>query len=160
MICKVAEMCYERGTAPGEREDSLTNEDLVALVPGVAVWPCEVFTALIPNGERNYETLCADHRDIERRVGELTASAPETDAEAWQEAKQLWLAELDAQTNARQLNADAAEHALIAAERQAFGEWLAAREALLNVLYPDQPAVVQEGLSQAIRASVLENRGD
>ena len=89
------------------------------------------------------------HRAPRRGVGELTASAPETDAEAWQEAKQLWLAELDAQTNARQLNADAAEHALIAAERQAFGEWLAAREALLNVLYPDQPAVVQEGLSQA-----------
>ena len=87
------------------------------------------------------------HRAPRRGVGELTASAPETDAEAWQEAKQLWLAELDAQTNARQLNADAAEHALIAAERQAFGEWLAAREALLNVLYPHQPAVVQEGLS-------------
>ena len=160
LMHKVAEICYERHTAPNERGDILANADLAALEPGEAAWSCYVYTAQIPNGERTRETLCADHRDIERHVEALTVASAETDAEAWREVKQLWLAELDEQTNERWFVADEAERALIAAERQGFGEWLAAREALLNVLYPDQPAVVQEVLSQAIRARVLENCGD
>ena len=143
------------------RHIEICKIDLAALEPGEAAWPCDVYTARIPHGERTREALCEDHRDIERRAEELTtASTPETAAEAWQEVKQLWIAALNAQANTRWLNADEAGRALIAEERQAFGEWIATREALLNVLYPDQPAVVQEVLSQAIRARVLENCGD
>ena len=161
LMRKVSEICYERHAAPNPRADLLANADPVALEPGLEVWPCEVFAAPIPNGERTRETLCADHRDIERRAEELTtASTPETATEVWQEVKQLWLAALNAQTDARWLTADEAGRALIAEERERFGEWLTAREALLNVLYPDQSAVIQEVLSQAIRARVLGNCGD
>ena len=41
-----------------------------------------------------------------------------------------------------------------------FGDWLEVREALLKALYPDQHAVVQELISQAIRARVLESCGE
>ena len=160
LMHKVAEICDSRHTTPNARADSLTNEDLAALEPAEAAWPCDIFTALIPNGERTRETLCADHRDIERRAGELTAATQETDAEAWQAVKQLWIAELNKITNERYLTADEAERPLVAAERQAFGRWLAAREKLLNALYPAQPAAVQEILSREIRARVLEGCKD
>ena len=158
LMRKVSEICYERHTAPEARADTMANADLAALEPGQEVWPCEVFTAPIPNGERTHETLCADHREIERCTGELTA-AHETNEEAWHQVKLLWLVELDKFTNERYIISDEAERALIAADRVAFGHWLAAHEALLNALWPDQPAVVQQILAQAIRARVLEGCG-
>lgn len=160
LMRKVTEMCYESHTAPKEREDSLTNAPLAAPESGETVYPCEVFTALIPNGERIRETLCTDHRDAARRAGELIASAtPETAEKAWKEVKQLWLGELDALTNARWLKADENGKALVAADRQAFGAWLTAREVVLNALYPGKPAVVQEVLAGAVRARVLDACG-
>ena len=158
LMRKVSEMCYERHTSPDARADILSSADPAALEPGDEVWPCEVFTASIPNGERTRETLCADHRDIERRAEELTV-APDVDEEAWRQVKLLWLVELDKFTNERYIAADEAERALIAADRIAFGQWLTVREALLNALWPDQPATVQEVLAQAIRARVLETCG-
>ena len=159
LMHKVAEMCCERHAAPDAREDSLTA-GLTGLEPGQAAWTCDVFTALTPDGERTRETLCADHRDIERRAGELTAAASGTDAEAWRKVKLLWLDALDDDTDESWLTADEAGRAAVAAERAAFGNWLAAREALLEVLWPDRPEVVQEILSRTVRGRVLERCGD
>ena len=100
------------------------------------------------------EALCEEHRAIEALAAEAR------DTESWREAKRAWLAALDSWTNARYYAAHGDGKALVANERTSFGQWLAARETLLNRLYPNDSAAVQELLAQAIRARVLENCAD
>jgi hypothetical protein len=96
---------------------------------------------------RTREALCADHRQI----------APSAeDEEGWRELKTLWLAALNTETDARWLAADAENREFITAERQSFGKWLAAWEALLTARYPEDPALVQELLTQAVRARTMD----
>ncbi|MBR2834864.1 MAG: hypothetical protein IKE43_04010 [Coriobacteriales bacterium] len=59
-------------------------------------------------------------------------------------------------TNVYYQSADANGKKIIAAERISFGDWLTAREKLLNRLYPAQPATVQEILACDIRTRVLD----
>ena len=100
------------------------------------------------------EALCEDHQAVEALAAEAR------DAEGWRDVKLMWLVELDRITNTRYIDMDEAGRSVIAAERINFGQWLAARETLLNRLYPNDSAAVQELLAQAIRARVLENCGD
>ncbi len=96
---------------------------------------------------RTREALCADHRQI----------APSAeDEEGWRELKTLWLAALNTETDARWLAADAENREFITAERQSFGKWLAAWEALLTARYPEDPALVQQLLTQAVRARTVD----
>ena len=81
------------------------------------------------------------------------------DAEGWQELKTLWLTALNAETDARWLSADVEARELIAAERQSYGKWLSAWEALLTASYPEDPALVQQLLTQAIRARTIDGCG-
>ena len=138
---KVSLLCFAR-----EAE----SEDWAALFTGA-----EELDAAVPETESCWrqsqdfghslqarETLCDDHRQI----------APSAeDEEGWRELKTLWLAALNTETDARWLSADEDGRALIAAERQSFGKWLAAWEALLTTRYPEDPALVQQLLTQAVR---------
>ena len=78
------------------------------------------------------------------------------DEEGWRELKTLWLAALNAGTDARWLSANAESRDFVAAERQSFGRWLAAWETLLTARYPEDPALVQQLLTQAVRARTVD----
>ncbi|MBQ6273772.1 MAG: hypothetical protein IJK63_06060 [Oscillospiraceae bacterium] len=92
------------------------------------------------------ESLCPEHAQIDTSA---------EDEEGWRERKTLWLAALNAETDARWLSADEESRELIAAERQSFGRWLAAWETLLTARYPGDPALVQELLARAVRDRAL-----
>ena len=127
LMKKTAEICYERHTAPKERADlyAAATETLPAAGGN---WRCETRTDGIGAALLVTEALCEEHRAIEALAAEAR------DAESWREAKRAWLAALDSWTNARYYTAHGDGKALVANERTSFGQWLAAREALLNVL--------------------------
>ena len=112
-------------------EQAFCRRESHAFVVGLEVW----------------ESLCPEHAQL--------AAAAE-DEEGWRELKTLWLAALNAETDERWLSADEESRELIAAERQSFGRWLAAEEALLTARYPEDPALVQQLLAQAIRARTVD----
>ena len=93
------------------------------------------------------ETLCEEHRGLG-----LTAE----DAEGWRQLKRNWLQALNGETDAWYLLLDEEARPLIAAERQSFGRWLKAEEALLTARYPEDPALVQQLLALAVRSRALE----
>ena len=146
---KVSLLCFAREAstedwaalfAGGEAADAADPEQAACLrhsndfVVGLEVW----------------ESLCPEH-------AQLTTAAE--DAEGWRELKTLWLTALDAETDARWLSADVEARELIAAGRQSYGKWLSAWEALLTASYPEDPALVQQLLTQAIRARTIDGCG-
>ena len=152
LMLKTSELCYERRAAPEERADLRTAAG-EALPSAEETWPCGRSTH--ETGAVLYltETLCPEHRAIDGLAAEAR------DADGWAKVKKAWLDALDAQANIRWLDADEAGQALITAERLSFGDWLEAREVLLDRLYPSRPALVQELLARAIRARVAEYCG-
>ena len=146
---KVSLLCFAREAstedwaalfAGGEAADTADPEQAACLrysndfVVGLEVW----------------ESLCPEH-------AQLTTAAE--DAEGWRELKTLWLAALNAETDARWLSADVEARELIAVERQSYGKWLSAWEALLTASYPEDPALVQQLLTQAIRGRTIDGCG-
>ena len=93
------------------------------------------------------ETLCEEHRGLG-----LTA---EDDA-GWRQLKRDWLQALNGETDAWYLLFDEEARPLIAAERQSFGRWLKAEEALLSLQFPEDPALAQQLLALAVRSRALE----
>ncbi len=93
------------------------------------------------------ETLCEEHRQI--------AAAAE-DAEGWRQLKRDWLQALNGETDAWYLLFDEEARPLIAAERQSFGRWLKAEEALLTLQFPEDPALAQQLLALAVRSRALD----
>ncbi len=159
---KCADMCYERHTAPEARVDSLLAEDFAPL--GEAETPERCLRDVTPTatGAAYLEALCETHAADEALERGAIGAAGDgaAKADAWKQIKGLWLAELDALTNARYLAADAAGRKVIAAERVSFGNWLKAREAVLELLYPDHPEIVGEVIADAIRGRVLSLCGE
>ena len=153
LMKKTMEICYERHTAPKDRTD-LYAAAKDALPAAGGNWRCETRAEEARETLQVTEALCEDHQAVEALALEAQ------NGEDWQEVKRAWLAALDGWANARYLAAEGDGKALIAIDRTTFGQWLAVLEALLNQLYPDQPAVVQELLARAIHARVLENCGD
>ena len=93
------------------------------------------------------EMLCEEHRGIG-----LTAE----DAAGWRQLKRDWLQALNGETDAWYLLFDEEARPLLAAERQSFGRWLKAEEALLSLQFSEDPALVQQLLALAVRSRALE----
>ena len=159
---KCADMCYERHTSPEARVDSLLAEGIPQLSGIETPERCLRDVTPTVTGAAYLEALCETHAADEalERGAIGTAEGDEALAAAWKQAKGLWLAELDALTNARYMAADEAGRKVIAAERVSFGNWLKAREAVLELLYPDHPEIVGEVITDAIRARVLSLCGE
>ena len=142
-------LCYENHTAPDARADLLSASDgelFAAPVKGA----CGRRTDEAAETSYVTDTICTAHQEIEAMAAEAG------DAGAWRQVRQAWQDALDEITDRRYLAADEAGKAIISEERLSFGRWLEAREALLALRYPDQDAVVQELMSQAIRERVID----
>jgi hypothetical protein len=143
---KVSLLCFAREASGEDRAALFTGaEELDAAVPETE--SCWRQSQDFGYSLEAWETLCADHRQI--------APGAE-DEEGWRELKTLWLAALNTETDARWLSADEDGRALIAAERQSFGRWLAAEEALLTARYPEDSTLVQQLLALAVRERTVD----
>ena len=143
---KVSLLCFARDASGEDRAALFTGaEELDAAVPETE--SCWRQSQDFGHSLEAWETLCADHRQI----------APTAEGEEdWRVLKTLWLAALNAGTDARWLSANAESRDFVAAERQSFGRWLAAWETLLTARYPEDPALVQQLLTQAVRARTVD----
>ena len=154
LMTRCTELCYEVNTAPGRRKDALEN-NVSALPPitGAGQEDCARSAIETRTGLAYTELLDKAHSTAEATEQAMATNA---DAETWRKVARLWLAELDALTNRRYMDADEAGRKAIADERIAFGELLTAREGFLNLVYPRQPRIVQEIMAETIRARVIE----
>ncbi len=158
LMNKCADLCYEAHAETEERSDSQYNGLWTETIAPEAAETCLRVVAADGTLVRYQEDLCQRHRKPEQTVDALLRDSDslEKRANAWQSAKHLWLVELDALTNEKYLAADAAGRAIIAAERVSFGNWLNARETLLQLMYPGRPEIVNEVIADTIRARVID----
>ena len=159
---KCAEVCYEAHTAPEARIDSLITGDWARLEAADTAEECLCARKAADEGQiRIAERLCDTHRATDEAVMALVleADTPQALIEAWRRARTLWLGELDALVSARCLRADPADQELIRASREAFGNWLAARQRLLMLLYPERDEIMGEVIARSVRARVLATCG-
>ena len=113
------------------------------------------------DGERNSEgelqthTACDDHRITSTAANALLAYGDLKQLpQLVLNAKQLWMTELDSQTNVRYEAANIAGKALIAAERTAYGKWLKERENVLKLFYDGNEVTVGEVLLRTVEEHV------
>ena len=159
---KCVEMCYERHNAPAERVDSLLHgvaepplgENLVAGL-------CARSVTETDTGLTCLEGVCDQHRMAECAM-EALASTPDLEQrmDAWSYVRSMWVTELNSLANERYFAAAEEDRDAVSAERQFFGNWLSARETILNLLYPEDPRTVSEVLTEAIRNRVLDQCGE
>ena len=101
---------------------------------------------------------CAAHQAVADQAKALLekATASEETLEAWRAAKALWQEALGKEYSAFLAAADEATRPLIEAEREAFFEQLAAHEAMLALLHPDDPALAARRVTEALERRVAE----
>ena len=143
---KVSLICFAR-EASGEDWTAALAGEAVALPYELEPERCQQYSQDKGLQLQAWDALCPDHRQI--------APAAEGE-EGWRELKAVWLAALNTETDALWLAADAEGRELIAAERQSFGRWLTAWETLLAVRWPEDPALVQQLLTEAVRARTMD----
>lgn len=149
LIC--AQVCYLNGSRDAARPDSYIGAPYEAAASAVAV--CG--QTLNAEGEHIAieETRCAAHGALESALLEaLQGGAPRL---AFTEARRAWMNAMNAQNKAL-LERDSELSGVITQERAAFGKLLCAEEQVLNAIYPDAPATVEELLVQRVRAHVTD----
>lgn len=154
LMNRTADLCYETHKAPAARPDSVTGSH-AALGAAAAPAQCARDVRETDKGARYTENPCAEHRETELAALETVGKAQDK-AAAWQTVKLLWLNQLDAVVNRIYLSSDAEIQRVVTADRVIFGQWLAAREKELKILYPNKPEVVAEVMAMTIRARALD----
>ena len=142
LMNRCVELCYAVHFAPQDRLDSVRTGQYRAMTAAASGANCARKDEYIDDHTLYTHTLCAVHGAMDQQVtGKVLQSAA-----ALTEGRQLWAALLDV----------AYMQAGRTAERTSFSEWIAAREALLALYYPDKADTAQEVILNAIRQKVLE----
>lgn len=146
---KVSLLCFSR-QADEEAWAALLGEaeNLESGQQGTA--SCSLWSQDLDTELRVREQTCENHRGLGLQAA---------DAESARALKLSWLQALNEETDEWYLSADEESRPLIAEARQSFGRWLAAEEALLNLQYPDDPALVQQLLALAVRSRAMDSCG-
>lgn len=142
-----ADLCYALHTAPDTRADSYGGkfDSMQASAPSAVCTTAEMMK--VGNDEYYTQSLCAKHSNIEVMAQSQMMTR---DAEyANNLARVMWQMELD---NAYRTAANT--QAAMAVDYRMFNNWVAAREAMLNLLYPQH--VTDEIIAQMLRSRVME----
>ena len=142
---KCVTLCYEMHTTTAQRKDSLLS---VTPAAGAVASECACTTTDEVNGKKDYtQSYCPVH-GFPFGMIDMLLQGQDT-AEAWTMVRQIWSVEL---TNA--YNKAAAKlgdnSALAMAAYNALTQWMAAREASLITLYPENPEVVAQTMVKLI----------
>ncbi len=154
---RCVDLCYDLHTAPKARVDS---------VLGVhdALDAASAETCVRVEGERDgaelkyTEVLCDDHAAADERIMALVDDAVNKDSRtaAFLRAQRMWEAMLNSRTNDRYKAADKEARVLIAQNRLAFDKYVAARKALLTILYADRPDMAAEVVARMVQDKEMD----
>lgn len=135
---KCVTLCYEIHTAADVRTDSLLS--VTATTGAAADCACTV-TAETAGAKAYTQSFCAAHAFPFSMIDMLLQGQDTFDS--WATVRQIWMVELNGAYNkVNTLLAGNSDLAL--AEFNATMQWLEAREAYLNALYPDNPELVAQ----------------
>ena len=141
---KCVTLCYEIHTAADARTDSLLS--VTATTGAAADCACTV-TAETAGTKAYTQSFCAAHAFPFSMI-DMVLQGQDT-AAGWQMVRQIWMVELNGTYN--KVNTVLAGNSdLTLAEFNATMQWLEAREAYLNALYPDNPELVAQTMVKHI----------
>lgn len=158
MMRQCSELCYLAHNPGKMRPDSMMNPSVKAIEGDQAAQKCAVAIAPSRTGEaRLYAQLCEEHGATLKAVGNLAHSAVSRTGEedAFRRARRLWQANLDAATNLQYKAADKDLRKVIGQNRMLFDQLLEKRAVMLETLYPNNPEIAAEVLSNAMRDQLL-----
>ncbi len=145
-------LCYELHSAPEARSDILSADHAVLKKVGTGN-ECSRDVSWLVNGSAHIvDHPCESHNATVRLAeGLLKSIADDADrAVVWQRIQGSWLLQLNVLYDQWYLAADESQRAAVAADRMSFGRLIEARRKTLGDLYPDNPAVAAEVLSNMI----------
>ncbi len=135
---KCVTLCYEIHTAAAQRKDSLLS--VTAATGAAADCTCTV-TAETAGTKAYTQGFCATHAFPFGMIDMMLQD--KNTAEGWAMVRQIWTVELTSAYN--MIYAAMGDNKLLAmAEYYALTQWMMAREAYLNALYPDNPELVAQ----------------
>lgn len=162
LMRQVAELCYLAGNAPAQRPDSLISGTYSHLaMDGNGAESCAEILEYGDGAVTITDMLCVDdianETAVETMLGNVLTRAQYADI--FTRAQRIYKAALDANTTARYRAADAGLRPLIAQNRQSFDLLFRLHQDLLKCLYPDQPEIVAEVLSQLWKTCMIDHCG-
>ena len=135
---KCVTLCYEIHTAADARTDSLLS---VTATTGAAAHCACTVTAETAGTKAYTQSFCAAHAFPFSMIDMLLQG--QDTADSWATVRQIWMVELNGTYN--KVNTVLAGNSDLAlAEFNATMQWLEAREAYLNALYPDNPELMAQ----------------
>ena len=147
-------LCYLLHKAPETpRPDSRVGNEYKALAAGANTL-CQHSVTNHDGILEILDTLCDEHRTVDDMIDSQLAANADA-AAVFTRAQQLYQDTLNADTMARYLAADGKTRDLILTSRTALDELMKARQALLDWLYPDDPAAVAEVLNRDWREALV-----
>ena len=141
---KCVTLCYEIHTAADARTDSLLS---VTATSGAAADCACTVTAETAGAKAYTQSFCAAHAFPFSMIDMLLQG--QDTADSWATVRQIWMVELNG-TYHKVNTLLAGNSDLALAEFNATMQWLEAREAYLNALYPDNPELVAQAMVKHI----------
>ncbi len=142
---KCVTLCYEIHASAAERTDSLLS---IAASTGASAAECTCTVTAEQSGKKSVLTAYCPLHALPFSLTDTVLAGQDT-AAAWITVRQAWTLELNKAYNLLCVKlGDKA--ALAMAERAVLTQWLAAREAALTALYPENPEVVAQTMVKLI----------
>ena len=140
---KCITLCNEIHASAAQRKDSFLS---VQATEGENAQECACVVSGEENGTKTYTlAFCQRHGFPFSMIDALTQG--QDTAEAWTALRQIWNVEMNGQYS--MLSAEmGANSALVSVEFAALNQWMTAREAVLNALYPENPELVQQSMTK------------
>ena len=152
------ELCYLHGNAGKARPDSMISGNWKAIENDAAWAECEATRTPIHNGDTMIKTaLCEEHGKIQNTAIYLVKGVVSRDTaeDTFRRVRRVWQGSLDQATNAKYRAAAGDGRTAVAKYRMAFDQMVEKRTDMLNLLYPDNPEIVAEVISDMLRDEVL-----
>ena len=142
---KCVTLCYEIHARAAERTDSLLS---IAASTGASAAECTCTVTAEQSGKKSVLTAYCPLHALPFSLTDTVLAGQDT-AAAWITVRQAWTLELNKAYNLLYVKlGDKA--ALAMAERAVLTQWLAAREAALTALYPENPEVVAQNMVKLV----------
>nr|MCR4883243.1 DUF11 domain-containing protein [Clostridiales bacterium] len=152
------DLCYALHHAPETRPDSILRTDVPVLsAQGERASHCGRTIEPIPGGYHVTETVCKTHDFILSGLNlRLSGASIEEKASRFDETRQLWMSLLMKKANELYAGQSQEGKASTSASLNLFQGWLNARRNVLLALYPHDPSVAAELLSNTVHTRMLD----
>ncbi len=157
LMNRVTDLCYMLHNAPKAPKDSVLNGGYTAIAGNRDV-VCGIHVLEVNGNKVTYEAdLCGGHAGIDTTITAMLNAAENAGAKSTVlvKAQRAWQTAVDGKINEMYKAASAEERSVISANRILLGRMMESKANMLELLYPNNPLIVNEILANMMRDALL-----